>query len=408
MAAFGCVLAAAACGSSSSSSSGSTGSASSTSAAASSPSSSGGSTIKIGYAVSLTGPNNAFDGPILNGAKLAVTNYNAQGGVAGHKLEIITTDAASSLTQGATAALEAIQDGAKIVVPSCDYNYGSPGARVAQSKGILAVGCAGADLYGYHGVGPLLFNVDPFTTQVEGAAMANEAMHLGLKNAFLFSDQSIAYSKQVCQYFAQTWKELGGTVAGEATFENSDPSIASQVSQLTSTPNVGVIAMCSYLPGLGSAVKQIHDRGVKTPIVSDVGADANGWLSLAPGLSSFYNNSLGSLSGDDSYDGLTALGKQYRSTYKAAPPTDYGVILGYTEIQLIANALKATGGSTDGATLAKAIEGFKALPLAIGSTTYTPTCHIAHIPSVSISQVQNGMRHFVGPIAVKDIPPALC
>jgi branched-chain amino acid transport system substrate-binding protein len=399
------------CGSSSSSSSTQSASNAAATGSTSSPAgSSGGSKapIKIGYAVSLTGANNAFDGPILNGARLAVANYNKAGGVDGHPLQIITSDAASSLTQGATAALQVINDGAKIVVPSCDYNYGSPGARVAIAHGDLAVGCAGDDLYGYQGVGPLLFNVDYLTTQIEGATMANEAKRLGKHSAFLFQDVSIDYSKQVCQYFGQVFKELGGTISGEVTFENSDPSIASQVSKLAASHNTDVIAMCSYLPGLGPAVKQIRAAGINTPIVSDGGADANGWLSLVPKLSNFYNNSSGSLSGDDSYANLTALGQQYRATYHSAPPTDYGVIFGYSEIQLIAHAIQAANGSTDGKTLATTIEGFRNIPLDIGPASFGPKCNIAKVSSHSISEVQNGVRHFQGTIPVTDIPAALC
>lgn len=366
-------------------------------------------TIKIGYAIAITGPNNGFDGPILSGAKLAVSDINAAGGVGGRKLEIVTVDNASNLAQGATSALQAIEKGAQVVVPTCDYNYGSPGARAAQGKGVLVVGCAGDSLFGLKGIGPLTFNIDPLTTQIEGASMANYAFkEKGLRKAFLFKDMSIDYSKQVCENFETVWKQLGGTVVGQAAFSNGDASIQSQVSQLASASTADVVAMCSYLPGIGSAVKQIRAHGIGLPIVSDGGADGKAWLSAVPNLSNFYNNSVGSLSGDDSFGDLTGIGQRFVAANGSPPATDYGVIFGYSEIQLIAAALEATKGSTNGAEMAKAIEGFTNLPLAVGSSSFSPTCHIAKIQGVGIREVQGGVSKLLSRYPVDNAPPATC
>lgn len=382
-----------------------------TAACSSAPADSGGAkdeTIKIGYAVALTGPNNAWDGPILAGAELAVDDINKAGGVDGRKLELIKVDNASSMDKTAPAALQALEKGAKIVVPSCDYNFGSPAARAAQDKGHLVVGCAGDQLYGKTGVGPLLFNVDPLTTQIEGASMANFAWGKGLRKAFVFKDTTIDYSKNVCRDFLTTWKTLGGSIAGQVSFANSDPSIQSQVSELAAKPDTDVIAMCSFLPGVSSAVKQIRARGVDLPIVSTGGSDGSGWLSAVPGLSNFYNNSVGSLGGDDDFGDLAGIGQRYEALHGEKPPTDYGPIFGYSEIQLIVEAIKAADGSLDGATLAKEIEKFKDIELATGVATFTPDCHIARIAGVGIREVQNGKPNFVGRFPVDNAPKSAC
>lgn len=364
--------------------------------------------IKIGYAVALTGPNNAWDGPILAGAGLAVDDINKAGGVDGRKLELIKVDNASSMEKTASAALQALEQGADILVPSCDYNFGSPAARAAQDKGHLVVGCAGDQLFGKTGIGPLVFNVDPLTTQIEGASMANFAWQKGLRKVFMFKDTTIDYSKNVCRDFLATWKALGGQVSGEVSFANSDASIQSQVSELAAKPDADVIAMCSFLPGVSSAVKQIRARGIDLPIVSDGGSDGNSWLSAVPGLSNFYNNSVGSLSGDDDFDDLTGIGQRYQALYGEKPATDYGPIFGYSEIQLIVEAIKAADGSLDGATLAKAIEKFSGTKLATGVATFTPDCHIARIEGVGIREVQDGKPKFVGRFPVDNAPKSAC
>lgn len=363
--------------------------------------------IKIGYAVALTGPNNAWDGPILAGAELAVKDINDAGGVAGRKLEIIKSDNASDMEKTAPAALQALEDGAEILVPSCDYNFGSPAARAAQEKGHLVVGCAGDQLFGKTGVGPLTFNVDFLTTQIEGASMANFAWKEGHRKAFLLKDVTIDYSKNVCRDFSLTWEALGGTIVDEVTFANSDASIQPQVSELAASDS-DVIALCSFLPGLGGAVKQIRARGVDQPIVAPGGADATSWLPAVPGLSDFYNNSAGSLSGDDDFGDLTGIGERYLALHGEKPPTDYGPIFGYAEIQLIAAALEATDGSTDGVELAKAIEGFTDLELSIGTASFAEDCHIARVDGVGIREVQNGKPTFLGRFAVDNAPESVC
>ena len=54
-----------------------------------------GGTIKIGGAFNLTGALSSLDAPAANGAKLAVQEINAAGGVLGRKLELVVYDGKS-------------------------------------------------------------------------------------------------------------------------------------------------------------------------------------------------------------------------------------------------------------------------------------------------------------------------
>ena len=100
--------------------------------------------ITIGTANSLTGALAPFETAINDGMKVAVADINAAGGVDGRQLELIHVDAKSDLNLAATAALEVIEKGADVVVPICDADFGAPGARAANEKGVLAITCAGA------------------------------------------------------------------------------------------------------------------------------------------------------------------------------------------------------------------------------------------------------------------------
>ena len=66
-------------------------------------------TIKVGALVPLTGAIAPYGPPILDGAKLAVEQINAAGGVLGKKLELVIRDTGSSPDVGRDAAKKLIE-----------------------------------------------------------------------------------------------------------------------------------------------------------------------------------------------------------------------------------------------------------------------------------------------------------
>ena len=60
--------------------------------------------------------------------------------------------------------------------------------------------------------------------------MAQFARTQGFERPYLLADTSIEYSETFCELFETAWTTLGGSIAGQQTFLNSDPSIANQVS----------------------------------------------------------------------------------------------------------------------------------------------------------------------------------
>ena len=97
-----------------------------------------GEPIVLGAAIALSGLAEPFDTPPTIGAELAIEDINNAGGVLGRPLKLIKTDFKSDPALGADAALEAIEMGAEILVASCDFDFGSPGAKAATDKGLLA------------------------------------------------------------------------------------------------------------------------------------------------------------------------------------------------------------------------------------------------------------------------------
>jgi ABC-type branched-subunit amino acid transport system substrate-binding protein len=96
---------------------------------------------------------------------------------------------------------------------------------------------------------------------------------------------------------------------------------------------------------------------------------------------------------------------RYTRKYKSKPPNSY-IVQGYASVQLVARAIRAAGGSTDGADLQKALEKFKKVPTIGGPMTYTPKIHIRHTPAdMAIMQVKNGKPRFLTRFTPTSVPP---
>jgi branched-chain amino acid transport system substrate-binding protein len=361
--------------------------------------------IKIGVASGTTGPISFFDAPSLQGMKIAVQDINAKGGVAGRQLELVTADHKSDINQIAPAALKVIEGGAKVVFGSCDYDFAGPAARTAQSRGLLALACAGSPVFGKQGIGPLAFNAYP-GTPTEGAVMAEFAMKKGWKKAYTLTDTGLEYSKTTCQYFTAAYKALGGTIAGSDTFKNDDPSIQSQVTKVKNS-GADAVTLCSYPPGGAAAVKQIRDSGVKLPIVGGGAFDGTYWLKGIPSLGDFYNPAQGTV-GDEQNPSIQALFESYKEATGSEAVSATYPLMGYSMVQIVAKAVEASGGSTDGKTLAAAIEKFTDVDLLPGATSYTAACHVPLGREMLINQIQGGKSSFLEKIKPKSVPESPC
>ena len=116
--------------------------------------------IVIGIATAQTGFIAAFDKPAVSGAMIAVDDINKAGGVLGRPLKVVTADTKSDINLGAQAGLSVISKGADVMLVTLDFNFGGPAARVAQSKGMVAMSIgASSPKFGVSGIGPLAYTI---------------------------------------------------------------------------------------------------------------------------------------------------------------------------------------------------------------------------------------------------------
>lgn len=365
--------------------------------------------IVIGHAAAETGWMSAYDSAVRSGAQIAADRINAEGGIDGRPVKFVFADTKSDATQGGVAARQVLEDGADFVVTTCDYDLGAPVARTANQDGKLAIGCAGGLQFGRQGVGPLTFNTYPGGA-TEGALMAEWAYNeKGWRKPYLLSNNSLEYTKSVCKYFEDRWKELaGGDVAGKDVLQGDESSIGAQVSRLRQAKDADSIVLCSLPPSGASEVRQIRSGGVDLPILGAAAFDGNYWLKAVPNLSDFYYPALGSIFGDDPSETRTKFFADFKETTGKAPTLASYPLLGYAAVETLKDAIEQAG-STDAEPVQKAIETFKDKELITGPTTYTAECHIPVGKPYLMMQIKDGKNSYTGEtVAPEKVPPAPC
>jgi branched-chain amino acid transport system substrate-binding protein len=324
--------------------------------------------IVIGAALAKTGYMAPYDSTFAAVEQL-VKETNARGGIDGHKIRVVHADSRSDPQQAVLAVQKVIEEGADVLVFSGEALNAAAGAPLAEEHDELNMSNANEPGFGPPTTGRLSFSSYPSLLS-EASAGASFLWDRGVRHPFLFRDTSIIYGRAYCSGVQQTWEDLGGTIAGSADFENSDESVAGQVSELRDS-GADAVVMCSYPPGGASAIKQIRSAGIDVPILGPGGFDGTFWLKGIPSTKEIFATSNGS-----AYDPPNAeTAKLFEKLKRAGVETDVSsALLGaYAGGQLILDAIGETD-SVNGNTLADALEA-KPHKTVVGDLAYTRTDH---------------------------------
>lgn len=360
--------------------------------------------IIIGLVANATGFMSAYDGPPDNGVNLAVKDINAAGGLlGGRQLKVVFFDQKTQTSLSATGAINVIGKGAVAVLASCDFDFGSPAAIVANQHKIPGIStCAGDPKFGAQGIGPYGYSMAN-TTNFEGAALAQFAyktMHW--RTAYVITDTTIQYTKGIAKYTAQVFQQLGGKIVGQDTMSNADQSVAAQITRLKAvSPAPDFVILSSFNPGLAAAVKQVRAAGVNLPLIGGAGWDGTYWLKGIPSLSNAWHGALGYTNGPSSLKGQYAVAQEYQRTYHSKPVNAY-FLTGYAAVQVLAEAIKEAN-STDGTKINDKLTHLTNFNTVLGPVTFTPTVHAPSTPEV-IDKYVNGKEVFVTTVRPTSVP----
>lgn len=311
--------------------------------------------IVIGAVFNSTGWMAAYDQPPFQGAQIAINEINEAGGVLGRPLELIVLDGETDPATVGNAALQLIDQGADFILTPSDFDIGGPASTAAQEAGLVGMSPgASSPLFGALALGDKQFTVAAWTNYGSAAAAEWGFEEQGWETAYVITDTSIDYSDSQGRYFIAAWEALGGTVVGEDTFIQGDQDFSGQLQRLQGLDEQpDVIFIASYMPDIGTIVREIRALGIETPIL---GGDAYDTSEFYQVLGEFGNDiyfSTHSWMGPGNSDAMDAFIEAYEAEF-GGPPDNSFIALGYDAVQILAQSIEEAG-TIEGDAVAQAM-----------------------------------------------------
>ncbi len=361
--------------------------------------------ILIGGALSLTGVQAPLDTPGFKGAQVAVKALNDAGGLLGKKVKFINIDGKSDPVTVGNVAVELIDKGAQLMVAPCDFDFGGPAGREAQSAGIVGIStCASDPLYSSWSLGDKQFTLSMWNTTM-GAVAADYALkERGWKTAYVVTDQFIAYTKSLSKYFVEHFKTIGGEILLEDSYTNGDNDFSAQLSRLQALDKKpDVIFISSYGIDIAMMIRALREVGYDAPVL---GGDSYDDPAIHEALGAKLGNEIYFVThtwmGPESHPDMPNFIQLYKDMFGEDPDTSF-VATGWDTIMLMADAVKMAG-TTDGAAVAKALEEGQ-FKLLTGDLSYSNAAD-GHAPDKAaiLVELKAGTPSFLGWRRPESIP----
>jgi branched-chain amino acid transport system substrate-binding protein len=361
--------------------------------------------IVIGWAFDGNGNMAPFDGPALAAANIRVDQLNEEGGVEGRELQIESCDTQNNDPAKAKAcAAELLEKGAEVMFVTCDVDFATPVVQEAISRGILAVApCIGTDQMGpkrFGEQGELAFSFGN-VAQDEGSAMAEFAYEEGWRTAALATNTLLVYFKNVVEAFEARFTELGGEIVASETYATGANNVSAAVSRLDNA-EADVVVTATAFAELPALVSGLRSLGNETPILNSWAGDGTYWNTKDPQVTNYYAVTYASVFGDDPSQEVKDL-IQALTDAGAAPGTG-GFVTGAAAIDGVAEAIRLTGGSTDGAELAAELEQFDGVETISGEVSFSDDLHSVFGREYRVIKIEGNEASYIGPVTAQVVP----
>jgi branched-chain amino acid transport system substrate-binding protein len=327
--------------------------------------------IKVGGGFALTGDESALDLPAANGAKLAVKEINAAGGVLDRPLELVVRDSKYQMDVTAQIAKQFVEEDKVVaVVGFTDSDSVLASGPIIQKAGIPFITAGATSPKLPDQIGDMMF-LACFGDNVQAAAGAEFAHKKFGKTAYLLIDKGVEYTTLLGAYFKARFTELGGTLVLEDTYEDKATDFSAQITKLKALekqPDFYYIAAMPY--NVGPVVKQLRDAGLTGPVVGGDGYDTPDLVSVAgTAAENVYFTTHALMDAKNGTEGIKKFIEAYNKEYKTDPENAFAA-LGYDAVYLLADAIKRAG-STDAAAIQKALNETKDFKAITGSITFS-------------------------------------
>ena len=260
-----------ACGGSSSTAASTAAASGSTAAAAS------GDTIKVGVMGPLSGNVSVYGQAVVNGATLYLKQVNANGGINGKQIEILTEDEQGDATQAVNCFTKMVDEGMTALIG--DVTTTPTLAVAAESADYnmpMVTASATAEAVTYDAetdtVNANVFRAT-FTDPFQGIKMADYAYQkLGYTKAAVIYLKGADYNEGLAENFVTEFESLGGTIVDQETYAEGDVDFKTQLTTILGK-DPEVVFCPNYYQDVGQILAQAESIGLTVPFLGGDGWD---------------------------------------------------------------------------------------------------------------------------------------
>jgi branched-chain amino acid transport system substrate-binding protein len=226
-------------------------------------------TIKVGLAAVQSGSDAAIGATMLNGAQIAVDEWNAKGGVLGQKIETISLDDEGKPDKAVNVAQTLVDDGVVGVIGHLNSGCTIPASRVYNDGKVIQI-TPGSTNPQYTEQGfPYAFRICGRDDQqgATGGAFLHDVLKL---NKIAILHNKTAYGQGLATEVQKTFEARGGQVVLFQGVGEDESDFRANISVIQGSGAQGFFWGGMYSQG-GPMFVQMRQAGVNTPFVSGEG-----------------------------------------------------------------------------------------------------------------------------------------
>ncbi len=343
--------------------------------------------IKIGFNAPLTGFA-AFDGnSALVGAKLAVSDANAKGGINGEKLELVVYDDQASAKEATPVATKLVEKDQVVGAVSGSYSASTRAAAgIFQSAGVPYVVAYAIDP-SVTRTGDYMFRVSAMG-DVQGRGGAKLVSNLGKKRVVLLTLKN-DFGQTLAAGFKDAAPKFKLDIVNEYEYGIKDRQFGALIAKIKSD-NPEVIYASGYYFNAGPLISQLRASGVTVPVIGQEGYDGEKFIEIA-GPAAEGTLITTSLDRDSASPVTQSFLKEFRQS--AGYGADMVGASSYSATAILIDGLRKTNGK-GGAALRDAIaSGTYEMP--IGKLTFNDLHEVNKDVQVQVVKDKAWHRHSV-------------
>ena len=344
--------------------------------------------IRIGLEAPITGSLSELGQGMLNGAKQAATQVNANGGVNGKKIEIVAIDDKGDVDAGVTAANAAVKAGLDAVVGPYNSGVGLKTLPIYTAAGLVPLRLTSSDATA--GMG---FTLQPMTSQIAPVATDAIVKELKATSVAVIVDSSTDYTKSAATAMTASLGKAGVTITATESIAPGAKSYADSVTKVLATKPSAVYVI-TYFPEAGLIAQAMLAANTSAKCLADYGAYDNGYITAA-GIPAAQKCPVVGVPSPSDFPNSATLVAEYTKQFKTAPgswsPYTYDSVL------LLADAITRAGGTTT-AALKSALAGTKGWKGWTGTVAFEATSGNRIPAPVTVNTVTSAGAFQVDPL----------